>query len=94
MLLAVLQTSVPPTKENGGAKADPFFDISLLRLKSDEKTPPRNSMWPQLPAAISSMTNAFAVANFAVRLNEVESQLCCPRNPLVQIGLFSFVHTG
>lgn len=63
----VFQTSVTPPKESGGAKADPFFDISVLHLKSDEKSPPRNSMWPQLPSAVSSMTNAFAVANFAVR---------------------------
>jgi hypothetical protein len=52
----------------GGASANDFFDLSRLRLKSDEKPPPKNSVWPQLPLAASSMINAFAVANFAVRL--------------------------
>jgi hypothetical protein len=56
-------TENPPV---GGASANDFPDLSLLRLKAEDKSPTKNPAWPQLPQAIANMVNAFAVSNFAV----------------------------
>ena len=56
------------TEAATSASNDDFSDISRLRLKNEDKVASKKAVWPQLPQAIASMVNAFAVSNFAVSI--------------------------